>query len=179
MGGAKDGGPQKLWEELEAEKCGVHIPAEIRWLGGAKVRARFQKRREGISSAAVAVQGETTFNRLWRYGVRLFGARYDVDAHEEVRPNAFCSRYSGWGHIAPHCEAAAPKCSICAKDHEETTTCARLRGARWEEVACALTERPSAPTAEDLTGRGPTPALPRGRPGGRLGDGGHHPHCDG
>ena len=81
VGGAKDGGPQKLWEELEAEKCGVHIPAEIRWLGGAKVRARFQKRREGISSAAVAVQGETTFNRLWRYGVRLFGARYEVDAY--------------------------------------------------------------------------------------------------
>ena len=67
----------------------------------------------------VTVLGEATFNRLCRYEVRLFGVLYCVDAYEEVRPNAFCSRCSGWGHIAPHCEAAAPKCSICAKYHEE------------------------------------------------------------
>ena len=91
-----------------------------RWLGGATVRAQFQERRGGTSSVVAAVEGEATFNRLCRYGVRLFGARYDVDAYEEVRPNAFCSQCSGWGHIAPHCEAAAPKSSICAKDHEET-----------------------------------------------------------
>ena len=30
-----------LWEEPEADNSGVRIPAEIRWLGGAKVRARF------------------------------------------------------------------------------------------------------------------------------------------
>ena len=24
------------------------------------------------------------------------------------------------GHIGPHCKAAAPGCSICAKDHAET-----------------------------------------------------------
>ena len=43
-----------------------------------------------------------------------------VDAYEEVRPNAFCSRCSGWGHIAPHCMATDPKCSICSRDHEAT-----------------------------------------------------------
>ena len=41
MGKARDGGLRKIREELEAENSGVHIPAEIRWLGGAKVRARF------------------------------------------------------------------------------------------------------------------------------------------
>ena len=42
MGRTRDGGLLKLREELEAVNSGVHIPAEIRWLGGAKVRARFQ-----------------------------------------------------------------------------------------------------------------------------------------
>ena len=82
---------------------GVQIPAEIRWLGGARVRARFQEKKEGASSVVAAVLGEATFSRLCRYGVRLLGVKHDVDAYEEVRPNAFCSRCSGWGHIAPHC----------------------------------------------------------------------------
>ena len=38
MGKERDGGLRKLREELEAENSGVQIPAEIRWLGGAKVR---------------------------------------------------------------------------------------------------------------------------------------------
>ena len=118
MGKERDGGLQKLHEELTAENSGVQIPAEIRWLGGAKVRARFQEKKEGASSVVAAVLGEATFNRLCRYGVRLLGARHSVDAYEEVRPNAFCSRCSGWGHIAPHSTVVDPKCSICAGDHE-------------------------------------------------------------
>ena len=47
----------------EAENSGVQIPAEIRWLGGAKVRARFQEKKEGASSVVAAVLGEATFNR--------------------------------------------------------------------------------------------------------------------
>ena len=86
----------------------------------AKVRARFQEKKEGASSVVAAVLGEASFYRLCRYGIRLLGARHDVDAYEEVRPNAFCSRCSGWGHIAPHCTATDSKCSICSGDHEAT-----------------------------------------------------------
>ena len=89
-GREKDGGLRKLREELEAENSGVHIPAEIRWLRGATIRTRFQQKKEGASSVAAAVSGKATFNRLCRYGVQLFGARYDVDTYEEARPNAFC-----------------------------------------------------------------------------------------
>ena len=67
-----------------------------------------------------AVLGEATFNRLCRFGVRLLGVKHEVDAYEEVRPNAFCTRCSGWGHIAPHCSSTDPKCSICSGDHEAT-----------------------------------------------------------
>ena len=121
MGGARDGGLRKLRGELEAENSGVHIPAEIRWLGRAKVRARFQASKNGSSSVVAAVLGEATFGRLCKAGVRFLGRRYEVDAFEEAgRPDAFCSRCSAWKHIAPHCLAAAPKCALCAGDHLTT-----------------------------------------------------------
>ena len=69
MGKERDGGLRKLREELEAENSGVQIPAEIRWLGGAKVRARFQEKTVGASSVAAAVLGEATFNRLCRCSI--------------------------------------------------------------------------------------------------------------
>ena len=82
MGKERDGGLRKLREELEAENSGIQIPAEIRWLGGAKVRAHFQERKEGASSVVAAVLGEATFNRLCRYGIRLLGVNHDVNAYE-------------------------------------------------------------------------------------------------
>ena len=113
MGKERDGGLRKLCEELEAENSGVQVPAEIRWLGGANVRACFQEKKEGASSVVAAVLGEAEFNGLCRYGVRLLGVKHDVDAYEEVRPNAFCIRCSGWGHIAPHYTSAELRHFIC------------------------------------------------------------------
>ena len=75
MGRTRDGGLLKLREELEAENSGAHIPAEIRWLGGAKVRARFQTCKDGSSSVVAAVCGEATYGRLCKSGVRLLGCR--------------------------------------------------------------------------------------------------------
>ena len=120
MGKERDGGLRKLREELEAENSGIQIPAEIRWLGGAKVRARFQEKKEGASSVVAAVLGEAIFNRLCRYGVRLLGAEHDADAYEKTRPDAFCTRCSQWGYIAPHCTSTEPRCSICSGEHEAT-----------------------------------------------------------
>ena len=66
MGSARDGGLRKLREELKAENAGMHIPAEIRWLGGAKVRARFQEKKDGASSVAAAMLGEATSGRRYK-----------------------------------------------------------------------------------------------------------------
>ena len=104
MGKTRDGGLLKLPEELEAENSGMQAPAEIRWSGGAKVRARFQANKDGSSSVVAAVFGETAFGHLCKAGSRLLGRRYEVDAFEEAwRPNAFCGWCSEWGHITPHC----------------------------------------------------------------------------
>ena len=82
--------------------------------------------------------------------------------------------------ILPHAAGPQhPSVPSARRTMKRQTTGARSRGARWEEVVRALMERPGAPTAEDLTGRGPMPARPRRRPGGRLGDGGHHPTATG
>ena len=88
-----------LHEELEAENSGVCIPAEIRWLGGAKVWARYQEVQGGTSSVVAVVPGEAVFDRLCKSGARLFGRRYEVDANEETRPDAFCSLCCAWGHM--------------------------------------------------------------------------------
>ena len=116
MGGG--GGLRKLREELDAENVGVQVPADIRWLGGAKVKARFQRKGCGSSSVVAAVLGETVFGWLCRSGVRLPGGRYEVGAFEEERPDALCLRCGEWGHVTPHCDKAKrPKCAICAKEH--------------------------------------------------------------
>ena len=55
------GGLRLLREELEAEKSGVNIPAEIRWLGGTKVRARFQKYEDATVTAQTLALTHTRF----------------------------------------------------------------------------------------------------------------------
>ena len=82
------GGLQRLREVLEAEDSGVRVPAEVRWLGRAKVRARYQGIRGGTSSVVAAVLGEVTFNRLCKSGIRLPGGQYKVDPYDEDRPDA-------------------------------------------------------------------------------------------
>ena len=85
----------------------------------AKARAKFQNNRDGTSSVVTAFPGEATFGHLCKNGVRLLEQRCEVGAFEEAwRPDAFCGKCSEWGNIAPHCQAAAPRCSICAKDHQ-------------------------------------------------------------
>ena len=112
------GGLTRLREELEAENGGVDIPAEISWLGGAKVRTRYQEVQGGTSTVVAAVLGEVTFSRLCKSGAQLFGRRYEVDAYEEVRPDAFCSRCCGWGHIAP-LQGCRQVCCLCRGPHHE------------------------------------------------------------
>ena len=109
---------KKLREELEAENVGVRVPAEVRWLSGAKARARFHRDGEGSSSVVAAILGEEVFGLLCKRGVRLPGGRHEVDAFEEERPDALCLRCGEWGHITPHCdEAKRPRCAICAREH--------------------------------------------------------------
>ena len=128
MGGG--GGLKKLRKELEAENAGVRVPAEIRWLSGAKARARFHCEECGSSSVVAAVLSTEVFNQLCRRGIRLPGGRHEVDAFEEERPDALCLRCGEWGHVTPHCEAKVPKCAICAKGHTTKDHQCPVKGCR-------------------------------------------------
>ena len=131
----------------------------------------------GTSPAVAAVLGEATFSRLCKSGIHLFGRRYEVEAYEEARPDAFCNRCSRWGHIAPHC-SADPRCSICAEDYttqnhwcsvegcragrgrgcpHETAKCANCKGPHWARAeACAAKKE-----ARQLAWRWKSPPRPR------------------
>ena len=84
------------------------------WVAAAQ--ARFQETRGGTSSVVAAVLGDATFGRVCKAGVHLFGRRYEAEAFEEARPDAFYSRCCRWGHIAPHC-SESPRCALCAEGH--------------------------------------------------------------
>ena len=132
------GGLGKLREGLEAENAVVQVPADIRWLGGAKVRARFQRAGCGGLSVVAAVLGETVFNRLCKRGVRLPGGHYEVDAFEEERPDALAYGVVSGVMLPP--TAMRPR-SLGAQSARRSTlrgtTDARLRAVGWEEAACA------------------------------------------
>ena len=130
------GGLRLLREELEAENEGVRIPADIRWLSRAKAQARFQETRGGTSSVVAAVLGDATEGRVCKSGVHLFGRRYEVEAFEEARPDASCSRCCRWGHIAPHC-SESPRCALCAEDHTTHDHSVPLRDAGPDEATGA------------------------------------------
>ena len=123
-----------------------------------------------------AVLGEVVFDRLCRSGARLFGRWYEVDTCEETRPDAFCSRCCGWGHIAPHCAAASPRCAVCAKDYATNDHRCPVDGWKaWKGRPCP-TRRPSALIAGAPMGRGRMPARPRGWPTSWQGGESRRPH---
>ena len=161
---AGGGGLLKLRGELEAENSGVSVLAEARWLGGARVRARSQREKSGTSSVVAAVLGEAPFGRLCKSGVRLPGGRHEVEVYEEARPDAFCSRCSGWGHIAPHCEAAVPRCSICAGNHTTIDHRCPVEGRRAKKGRPCPHGTAECAGCGGPTGRGPIPAPPRRMP---------------
>ena len=129
-----------------------------------------QKYKDGTPSVVAAVLGEATFSRLCKSGIHLFGCRYEVEAYEEARPDAFCNRFSRWGHIAPHC-SADPRRSICAGTTPRKIAGAPSRGAGRDGAADVHMRLSNAPTARALMGRGPRHAPPRRRPANSRGGG--------
>lgn len=146
-------------------------------MGGAKVWARFQETRDGTSLVVAAVLGKATFDRLCRSGVGLLGRRHEVDAFEEVRPDAFYGRCSGWG-ISPRTASPLPTGVPSARrtSPPQRTTGAQLRGTGWGEAACGRTGQPGTqPQGPPLRACG----CVRGQedfPAVSSGVGGHSPH---
>ena len=64
-------------------------------------------------------------------GGPTLGHRYEINASEEAwRPDAFCGKCSERGHIAPHCQAAAPRRAIRSGDRHATDHRCPVEGRR-------------------------------------------------
>ena len=156
MGPTRGGDPRKLREELEVENTGMCIPAEIRWLSSARpgpaprltgmAPPRWWLRRWGRRFLAASERGGPTL-----------GHRYEINASEEAwRPDAFCGKCSERGHIAPHCQAAAPRCVVYSSDHHTTDHRRPVEGRRVGRgrhcphvtVKCANCDGPHGAQAE-------------------------------
>ena len=48
--------------------------------------------------------------------LRLLGCRYEVEAFEEIRPDALRGTFSRWGHIEGLYIRSA-RCALCAGEH--------------------------------------------------------------
>ena len=118
------------------------------------------------STEDAAILGEAVFGRLCRSGARLFGRRYEVDAYEETRPDAFCSRCCGWGHIAPHCAVASPRCVACAKDHATNDHRCPVDGCKAGKGRPCPHGTTKCANCGGPHGSRRMPAWPRGRPEG-------------
>ena len=47
-----------------------------------------------------------------------------------MRPDAYCDRCCGWGHIGPRCIAAAPRCALCEERYTATDHRRLVEGCR-------------------------------------------------
>ena len=112
------GGIKRLGGELEVENEGARVPPAARWLGGVESRICLNEGRLGRSSMVLAVSGEMGAARLCRQGARLAGLRHEAEPFEEVQPDTSCNRCCAWGHIAPQCPVAAPRCDLFGEGHQ-------------------------------------------------------------
>ena len=176
MGRTRGDGLLKLREELEAENSGVHILAKIRWLGAAKVQARFQTCKEGTSSVVAAVSAT---------GPLVASARVDSDYSDaDTRPTplrrpggqTFFVDDAAGGDISPALPGRnPPRCTLCAKDHLTTDHQCLVEGCRTGRGHQYPHGQQSAPTAEGPTGRGRMPVSTREGSASPPGCRSHHP----
>ena len=145
MGKARDNGLIKLREELAAENSGMHIPAEIRWLGGAKVRARFQANKDGSSSIVAAVLGEASF------GASAIGGSDYLDAGTRSTPSRrhggqmlSAADAVGGSILLPTAWQQLPGALSARRTTSQPTTDAPSRDTRWGRATHAHMGRPSA-----------------------------------
>jgi len=91
---------QKMREEFEAEKEGIAIPTQARWLSiHCTIRDRKQKGEIAASSVVFVVKGGKVAHGLIKNGIKDAGVWYRVMAFTNVGPDSGCELCCRWGHI--------------------------------------------------------------------------------
>ena len=97
-------GPQKTWEEFEAENKGIAIPTQVRWLANSlTIRERRQNGEITASLVVFVVMGNTVAQNLITKGIKAAGVWYRVEAFTNAGPDSRCELCCGLGHTENKC----------------------------------------------------------------------------
>ena len=86
------------------------------WLKSSK---RIRAGRQHSAAIVLTVGSLEEARELLNMGLRLGGCHYKTEAYMDTNPESVCVRCCGIGHSSYlECKNRAPRCSICAGDHE-------------------------------------------------------------
>ena len=107
------GGLQKLREELESENEGIQVPSTARWWAG---------QGPAHASRSTGSNGHLWYWQWWERRQQPDSASRGLAWWASATRPSLSRRRSlqpccAWGHAAPQCPAATPRCTLCGEDH--------------------------------------------------------------
>jgi hypothetical protein len=117
-------GLQKMHEQFEAEKEGVAIPTQVRWLSNpCTIRERRQNGEIAASSLVFVVKGSWRAKSLIKKGIKAAEVWYQDEVFTYAGPDSRCELCCGLGHIENKC-GSKPKSGYCpGKYHTSDHKC--------------------------------------------------------
>jgi len=121
-------------EEIEATQ-GLSMPLMPQWLAKKEdIRKRYDNEEIKFSTIVITVRNKLEADKLMAKGLHFGGFNHTVDRYWETGPEEICPRCLEYGHSSYRGCSKAPRCYICAGDHEATehkcpiTGCSTLPG---------------------------------------------------
>jgi len=108
--GKRQNGMQRMRDRILAEKEGVVIPFQVRWLANPhSIRERRQRGELSALSDVIELKGHPVAQRLVFEGINAAGVWYRVEPFTNVGPDSWCEDCWSWGHIESECRGI-PAC---------------------------------------------------------------------
>jgi hypothetical protein len=121
-------------EEIEATH-GLNMPLAPQWLANKEtIKQRYNDREINFSTIIITVRNKPEADKLMAKGLYFGGHSHTVDRYWETGPEEICPKCLEFGHTSYGGCSRAPKCYICAGDHEAKdhkcpiTGCSTLTG---------------------------------------------------
>jgi len=121
-------------EEIETTQ-GLSMPLTPQWLAKKEdIQKRHDNKEINFSTIVVTVRNKLEADRLMANGLYFRGFNHHVDRYWETGPEEICPRCLEYGHYSYRKCTKAPRCYICAGNHEANehkcliTGCSALPG---------------------------------------------------
>jgi len=121
-------------EEIEATQ-GLSMPLSPQWLANKEeMKRRYDSGESKFSTITITVRNKLEADTLMAKGLHFGGYNHTVTRYWETGPEEICPVCLEYGHTKFRGCTRAPRCYICAGDHEATdhkcpiTGCSTLKG---------------------------------------------------